>query len=67
MIDWTDKKCQMLASSTALCAEAQMNIKRGIIIIKERAIFFRHSFAGVNESSDPVCKRTGEGWNSYAR
>ena len=38
--DWIDKKFQMLASSIVLCAEAQMNRKRGIITIKERAKIF---------------------------
>ena len=38
--DWIDKKFQMLASSTVLYAEAQMNRKRGIVTIKEKAKIF---------------------------
>ena len=38
--NWIDKKFQVLASSTVLCAEAQMNRIRGIVTIKERAKIF---------------------------
>ena len=36
LVDWVDKKYQMLGS-TVLCAEAQMNRKRENIIIKQFA------------------------------
>ena len=39
LVDWVDKKYQMLGS-TVLCAEAQMNRKRENIIIKEREKMF---------------------------
>lgn len=40
LVDWVEKKYQMLASSAVQCTEAQMNRKRGIITIKERAKTF---------------------------
>ena len=35
LVAWVDKKYQILASSTVLCVETQMNRKRGIITIRE--------------------------------
>ena len=40
LLDWENKKYLMLISSTVLCAEAQMNRKRGVLTIKERAKIF---------------------------